>query len=317
METRASYILVGSFVLALVAAMLGAAVWFSKVEFADTPLRYHIYFAGDVTGLNVGSAVRYRGVPVGTVSEIRIDPSNVERTRVLVEVRRDAPIKTDTAARVGLQGLTGVAFIQLVGGTQTAAALRPVRDGGIAVIPSEPSTLQRIVDRLPEIIERVAVVADRLSLVFNESNREAMSATIQNLRRLTEAMASPQGDLKDVIKQGRESVAALTDMMRNLDTRASQLADTSEKAVEEFRATMADIRRTSASFNVAADGLKEIVEENRAPLRDFSQGGLYELSQFVAEARVLVDSLTRLSRMIERDPARFLFGDTQKGYQPK
>jgi phospholipid/cholesterol/gamma-HCH transport system substrate-binding protein len=80
---------------------------------------------------------------------------------------------------------------------------------------------------------------------------------------------------------------------------------------------MADIRRTSASFNVAADGLKEIVEENRAPLRDFSQGGLYELSQFVAEARVLVDSLTRLSRMIERDPARFLFGDTQKGYQPK
>ncbi|MPY72472.1 MAG: MCE family protein, partial [Alphaproteobacteria bacterium] len=250
--------------------------------FADTPVGYHIYFAGDVTGLNVGSAVRYRGVPVGTVSEIRIDPSNVERTRVLVELRRDAPIKTDTIARVGLQGLTGVAFIQLVGGTQSAPALKPARDEGIAVIASEPSTLQRIVDRLPEIIERVAVVADRLSLIFNESNREAMSETIQNLRTLTDVLASSQGDLKGVLTRGQETVAALTDMMRGLDSRASQLADTSEAAVEEFRTTMADIRRTSASFNVAAEGLKEIVEENRTPLRDFSQGGLYELSQFVA-----------------------------------
>ena len=58
-----------------------------------------------------------------------------------------------------------------------------------------------------------------------------------------------------------------------------------------------------------------MVEENRMPIRDFSNSGLREFGQFAAEARVLVDSLVRLSQQIERDPARFFFGDTQKGYR--
>jgi len=74
------------------------------------------YFTGDVTGLGVGSAVRYRGVPVGTVRDIRLDPTNVEQVQVLMDVSADAPIKEDTIAQLALQGITGVAFIQLTGG---------------------------------------------------------------------------------------------------------------------------------------------------------------------------------------------------------
>ena len=58
-----------------------------------------------------------------------------------------------------------------------------------------------------------------------------------------------------------------------------------------------------------------MISENRQPIADFSASGLYEFSQFIAEARVLVDTMNRLSTQIERDPARFFFGDTQKGFE--
>ena len=91
METRASYILVGYFVLGLIAAAFAFVVWLSSIQFEEVPKRYLIYFEGSVTGLEVASPVRYRGVPVGSVTDIRIDPENIERIRVTVEISADYP----------------------------------------------------------------------------------------------------------------------------------------------------------------------------------------------------------------------------------
>ncbi|MGB0576726.1 MAG: MlaD family protein [Alphaproteobacteria bacterium] len=111
METRASYLLVGSFVLVLTAALIAVVVWLGGKGLDQKNVRYASYFAGDVTGLGIGNAVRYRGVPVGSVVNIAIDPKNVERVRVIMEVDETTPIKTDTVAQLALQGITGVAFI--------------------------------------------------------------------------------------------------------------------------------------------------------------------------------------------------------------
>jgi len=317
METRASYILVGAFVLALTAAMLGIAVWFAKVQFQEAPDRYHVYFTGDVTGLNIGSPVRYRGVPVGSISDIRIDPQNVERIRVRIEVGQRTPIKTDTVARITLQGITGVAFIQLSGGTQGAPVLERKKGEPLPVIASEPSALQRIVDRLPEIIEKASVVVDRVAQIVDDENRAAITEMVQNLRSLIGAVHAQQDNIVGSLKRGQETLAAMTKLMHTMESRSDRLFDDTQQGVAEFRAAMADITRTSASFEQVAGKLQEVIEQNRGPINDFAQGGLYELSQFIAEARILVDSITRVARQFERDPSRFLFGDTQKGFQPK
>ncbi len=123
METRASYILVGTFVLLLIAGAFAFVIWLSKVEFDQRPARYVVYFTGSVSGLQVGGPVRYRGVPVGSVTDIRIDPKNVERIEVTLEVATRTPIKQDTFASLGLQGIIGAAYVQLSGGTQKSPAL--------------------------------------------------------------------------------------------------------------------------------------------------------------------------------------------------
>lgn len=324
METRASYVLVGSFVLALAAVGAVFVIWLAKVELDKEPTRYVIYSTGSVTGLQIGSAVRYRGVPVGSVSDIRIDPDNIERIRVLVEITEGTPIREDTVATLGLQGITGVAFIQLSGGTHDSAPLKPTAKGVYPEIPHETSGLEQVLEKAPELFSKAVLVADRLSMLIDDKNLSAVRKTLENLQNVTDVLADRTKNLDTLIVDAGSTLTDMSKAARDLSALTTQLAKETKpittyagKAMKELQVTIKTARGTLRSISGVSTELKKLVAENRTPLRDFSGGGLYELGLFVSEARVLVSNLTRLSSQIERDPARFFFGDTQKGFEAK
>ncbi len=323
METRASYILVGYFVLGLIAAAFAFVVWLSSIQFEEVPKRYLIYFEGSVTGLEVASPVRYRGVPVGSVTDIRIDPENIERIRVTVEISAETPIKTDTEATLKLQGITGIAFILLSGGTQSAASLEPAPDKEIAVIPPRLSGLDQVLDSAPELFEKAVILADRLTRLVDDRNLKKFSKMLNDAQFLVGTVAARSGQLERLIDDASSTVDALRRGSDSIDALAAELhakvvplTNQAKGVMTDAGATMADIRSTAKSLEQTADLMEALVAENRLPIRDFTTGGLYEVSQFVSEARTLVNNLTRLSAQIERSPARFFFGDTQKGFRP-
>ena len=323
METRASYILVGYFVLGLIAAAFAFVVWLSSIQFEEVPKRYLIYFEGSVTGLEVASPVRYRGVPVGSVTDIRIDPENIERIRVTVEISAETPIKTDTEATLKLQGITGIAFILLSGGTQSAASLEPAPDKEIAVIPPRLSGLDQVLDSAPELFEKAVILADRLTRLVDDRNLKKFSKMLNDAQFLVGTVAARSGQLERLIDDASSTVDALCRGSDSIDALAAELhakvvplTNQAKGVMTDAGATMADIRSTAKSLEQTADLMEALVAENRLPIRDFTTGGLYEVSQFVSEARTLVNNLTRLSAQIERSPARFFFGDTQKGFRP-
>ena len=86
METRAHYVAVGVFVLAIVSLAFGAVLWLGRVEFSQVLERYYIFFRGSVAGLGKGSSVQYNGIPVGRVIDIRVDPDNIAQIQVTVEI---------------------------------------------------------------------------------------------------------------------------------------------------------------------------------------------------------------------------------------
>ena len=120
-------------------------------------------------------------------------------------------------------------------------------------------------------------------------------------------------DIRDAAIGIRDAAAGIRTLTGNLGTRIGTFMDNSEKTMTSFRANIADLGKAATTINRVAESAQGLLDENRGPLRDFSQSGLYEISQFIAEARVLVDSLTRLTNRIERDPTHFLFGDSQTG----
>jgi len=324
METRASYTLVGAFVLGLMTVLIGAAVWLAGFQFNERPTRYLIFFEGDVTGLGVGSPVRYHGVPVGTVRDIRLDSENVERVRVQVDVARETPIKTNTVAELGLQGITGVAFIQLTGGTRDAPVLVARSKDAMPVIQSRRSLLQEVVTRVPELLQKSVLIADRLARLVDEKNIASISATLDNLRRTSELMGAEEGELRTFLRESRRTVESvrgalgdLQKLVRTMNEKAGPLADSADVALADAKKTLADIRAAAAGVRQVANTLQTMASGSEGPMLEFARSGLYELTLFLGEARVLVDALTRLTSRIERDPAQFFFGDSQRGVEAK
>jgi phospholipid/cholesterol/gamma-HCH transport system substrate-binding protein len=257
---------------------------------------------------------------VGSVRDIRIDKANVERVRVLIEVSNETPIKRDTVAELALQGVTGIAFVQLTGGTQAAPPLQPSEPDELAVIESRRSTLQEVVNRLPQVIQKALIVADQLMQLLDKKNIRAVSTTLESLRHASEMLGSDQGQLSLFLRDSREAigtlqgaVADLQKLTAQLNTRVGPLADSAETTIADARATLVELRAAAARVEQFAGKLNTIVAEGEGPIRDFARSGLYELSLFLTEARVLVDALTRLTTRIERDPAQFFFGDSQNG----
>lgn len=317
METRASYVVVGTFVLALTAAAFGVVLFLTRTSFEETPKTYMSYFTGSVTGLQIGSPVRYRGVPVGSVNDIRIDPTDVERVRVMMEIVQGTPIKTDTRSTLGLQGITGVAYIELTGGTRESKALTAIGGATVPVIESKTSDIEQVLASAPELLERAVVIAERLALMLDDRNVKSISDTLQNLSTLTGTLAGSSGQIEELIGDSQKTFAALRKAADGIAELTDGLNSKIDPITSGAQDVIGDVRKAVRSFNGIANQLEVVVDENRDSIRDFSSGGLYELSQFIAEGRVLIAALTRLSAQIERDPARFFFGDNQKGFEAK
>src|SRR5256885_3961793 len=142
METRAHYVAVGAFVLAVIFLAFVAVLWLGRAEFAQDTKRYYIYFRGSVAGLNKGSQVQYNGIPVGRVIDIRVDPGNLEQIQVTVEIDTSiVDIKSDARAFLEANILNGIATVQIRGGTQEASDLVPRPGHKYAVITAGRAAL--------------------------------------------------------------------------------------------------------------------------------------------------------------------------------
>ncbi|HYH36680.1 MAG TPA: MlaD family protein [Azospirillum sp.] len=313
METRASYILVGSFVLTLIAGLFGFTVWVAKIQLEESRQPYRIFFTGSVTGLQTGSPVRYQGIPIGTVTDLRLDPENVSRVRVTIEVNADTPIKTDSIASLEVQGVTGGAYVQIAGGTPDSKLLRETEYKGMPVIPSRPSTLAAVVDAAPQILARVLDLTDRLSAgLMSPENLQALTQTLDNARRVSGDVAAATQGLDGTV---RELTGLMAELNRTVQTVGPHLDQTVVQAGKSMQTLTADLHELTGSLKQASTQLNAMVTENRQPVRDFAQTGLYEITLLVTQLRDLSAQIGRVVGRIENDPSNFLFGGTRNGVE--
>ncbi|MGE0256247.1 MAG: MlaD family protein [Alphaproteobacteria bacterium] len=330
METRANHLLVGSFVLVLFAGLIVFAIWLAKFQFDREFARYDIYFTGQINGLSEGSQVVYRGIPVGEVSEISIDPDNLERVVVTIEVKADTPVREDTQAQLEMRGITGGVMVQLAGGTRDAPVLQRRTGQRHPVIASRPSQLEQIFEDAPELVDRANLLIARANQLFDDRNRANFAATLENFAVLSGALAARADDIGAMVDDVRATTTALRETASALDgltTEAEATLVAVRASADAVSGTVvdnrADIRKLIGELRGSAETLQRVsgkvevmVDETRPAVRSFSHEGLADLTAFIAEARALVSGLNRVASEVERDPARFLFGNQQRGYEP-
>ena len=307
METKANHLAVGSFVLVAVAGLVAFVLWLGKAEIDREFDAYNIYFSGSVSGLSVASTVRYRGVPVGTVTDIRIDPDNSERVLVTIEATKGTPIKEDAVAALEMQGITGLVDVQITGGSKNSPLLVAKEGEPLPVIASVQTKLEELFEDVPNLLARATVLLDRSMLLLSDENLAAFTQSLANVQGLTADIAASSGDLKALASD--VSTIATSIRGTTFDASADRLTLEAAATARQIRVTLSDLSDTAVQFTL-------LVEENRGALQDFSGEGLYELSRFLVEARELVASLTRISDQFENDPSGFLFRDSAQGYTP-
>ena len=321
MEIRASYLLVGTVVLTLIAGLAAFSVWLVKADVDRQVARYEIAFAGTVSGLQEGSQVLYRGIPVGRVADIRIDPANVENVLVAVEIERGTPIKADTVATLEMQGITGIAYVQLRGGTQASARLDPDASSP-PQIASRRSALERVFESTPELLGRALALADRLARLLEDDNLSAVAGTLRNLEIFTGTLAQRSDQVDAMLvgagaaaRQVEVASAELRDLVGELRRLTTHVDEQVGAVGGEARATLGELRGAASTLGGAADRLELLVGDLHEPLDDFASTGLYDFTQLIGETRQLIAALSRVTKEFERDPAGFLIGRSSRGYE--
>ncbi|WP_299593080.1 MlaD family protein [uncultured Tateyamaria sp.] len=281
METKANYVLIGVFTLLGAFGALALLLWLAKVE-ADRQYTYYDILFPDVAGLGTASDVRFNGVPVGQVIGLDLDEVDPSQVRVRVEVDADTPVSTQTVAKLQSQGVTGVSYVALSGGSAEAAPLPED-----AVILSERSALQSVFEGAPELLERAISLLENIDSVFNEQNRTSVATILDNLANASGRLDSALGNfevLSSDLRAAAQGVATFSD-------RLGQLGDVAETTLTTATAAL---RSADTAFKGATNTIATIDSFTKDELTPLAS----DLRTTAQSGQQVIENIGKSSNMI-------------------
>lgn len=307
METKAHHVLIGAFTLLVVAALLLFALWLGKTSLNRQYHYYDIVFTEAVTGLSKGSPVQYNGIQIGEVSQLKLDPRDPRKVLARIQVSADTPIKVDTRAKLGLLGLTGVAFVQLTGGAPTSQPLMPIPDDPVPVIASETSALSALLASGSDVVTSINGILDRLSQILSQQNVSRIDHTLENIDRTTSALAAERDDLRELI---REAAGASRQLNQTLAGANSLVNGPGRATLDRAAAAMASLQQTTQTLNM-------LLTENQGSLQSGLRGA-DQIGPALRELRATLRDIHQLTNKLQANPAGYLFGREQPAeFTPK
>lgn len=318
MEPKVNYTVVGLFVVLLGAILLGIVLWLSKGDYRGTYDRYYAYMRESVSGLSVNSPVKYRGVEVGRVKEIVLSPENPEEVRLTLDIARGTPVMEDTLAVLDIQGLTGLAIVNLAGGSRTSSSLTAKAGEPYPVIKSGPSLLYRLdtaISRLladqplTGLLTTLTSLAQDARGLVNEENRAALKQTLADLATVTHTVAAHKDRVDQGISHAAQSLEHLAKLTQTMNEQLPPLIERVGRIAGALEAASKEMARTSSAVG-------RVVNEAKPNVEQFSRRTLAETGLLVSELRQLTASLQRLAGQLEREPNALIFGKSPEPRGP-
>jgi phospholipid/cholesterol/gamma-HCH transport system substrate-binding protein len=282
METNANYVAVGAFVLTCMLGLVITLLWLSGLQYSQEFSYYQTYFTGPVTGLGKGTMVRYNGIEVGRVNDVKFDPNDPQKVIATLQIQPKLGIRVDSIISIESEGLTGGSYVQIIGGKKDAPLLTPNEGQRYPIIKSAPSTMQKLAKGAPQLLEKLNAAAEKINIILNKDNQEAFARILANLDKTTGALARRSDDIDSALADFSKASKAMPGAVASIDVGAKKFGQLS------------------------------------ADTDEFIKGeGLAQFAQLLADTRRLVVSLNRLTDELDRQPTKVIFGDRRKGYKPK
>ncbi|HZX32314.1 MAG TPA: MlaD family protein [Rhodocyclaceae bacterium] len=290
MENKSHAFMAGLFVILLGLAVVAAVYWFGGQR--EETREYIVVTQDNVTGLNPQAQVRYRGIRVGKVSDIRLDHKDIRNILITIEVDKDVPVTRGTTAKIGYQGVTGLGHILLeeTGGDMTP--LTPGPHGEPPRIAMESSLLQELADSGKDVLNDARELMASAKDLLNEGNRKKFSAILANLEKTSGQVQPTVENLNATLVQVRK--------LLNDDTvrKISQAAGETGPLLAETRTLVARLQTTADKLDVA--------------IGEPSAGGaaslMPRLNEMATDISITARQLNRVLKMVEDTPQSLVFG---------
>ncbi len=326
METRSNQILVGSVVLGMIAAIIAFIIWLG--QFGEGGQKtYDVFFQQSVEGLAKGSGVTFRGVPVGQIHSINLEPRSPQFIRVRITVSNNTPVLQGTTATIRGVGFTGVSQIQLdppeqqPGRPPQSAEIRcPDQNPesecpyGYPVIPTRPGALGQLLNTAPELLERVTTLTERLTELLSDRNQESFAAILDNIEGVTRSLNERSPEIAATLAEARVAIAQAGRAAEQF----GQLAESTDALVnQEGRPLVADLRQTLRSASESMRQLEGAIGDARPGIQNFSTQTLPEVGQLIRDLRATSESLREITdRLNQRGVGGVIGGQRLPDYRP-
>ncbi len=306
MYSRVNYTIVGIFVLLFGVGLVWFAFWLAKYGIHREFDTYKLYMTESVSGLSKDSIVRLRGVDIGRVSEIRINPKNIEQIEVFLKIKKGVPIKEDMIAQTQMLGVTGLLSIEINRGTNEAKTLEPTEDY-IPLISTAPSWLTKTTRGLGTLTDRITLLVDKGQKLLSEKNIQTLGKVFDNFETITakadEVEDKAIGSLEEVDLTLKEFRASMSNINMKF---AEATADfkTMQKDFTEIKnvtiPTIDKLMQTSKNFNRVTLKFEKSLDRG-----DYNAKKILE--PMIVDLGILSEQMTDLVKEFEQNPSDIFF----------
>ena len=305
METRAHHVIIGLFTLLAGTGAVLFAIWISNANTSSDYRYYTVVFREAVTGLSKGSAVQYRGIPIGDITELSLDPADPAQVLAGIRISGTAPVTRDTKARLAFTGITGNTVIELVPGHPESPLLEG--DGTQAArIPATPSPISSLLANGEDLMTNINQLVTNARNMLSEENAERVASTLESIEQAAASLSSQGDDVKALVNELTAASQQATELITSVNSLSNQ----------QGTRTLNNVEQTLESIASTSNTLEKLLSDNSEA---FSSGmqGLGQLEPAIAELRGSLTALRSITRRLEDNPARFLLGrDTFEEYEP-
>lgn len=257
METRANYATIGLFTLGVIVACFVFIYWLARYDESGIRKPLRILIPGSVTGLAPGSQVLFNGIKIGEVNTLRINPDDPNEVEAMVSVDPNQPIKKDTKASLGIQGLTGIAYVELKGGTGTLPNL--LDQQGIPTLTAQGSGLQDLIASAQELVTKVNTAVDRVN-GFIDTAEPGLTTSVKNIQTFTDALASNSEGVKEFMTNVGDlskRIGSLSETLTGMVGKADKIISAIDPS--KVADTLANIATVTDKLSASSGAFPEII----------------------------------------------------------
>ncbi|MFA5233196.1 MAG: MlaD family protein [Sulfurimonas sp.] len=304
MNNRVNYGLVGFLVLLSLSMMVAFGYWLLKPTEEAQMKTYAIYFDESVLGLNMDAPVKYRGINVGNVISLKINPNNSEQVEVLINVLKTTPIKASTVAQLTSQGITGLSYINLSYGDETSEPLKSKKGEEYPVIKTIPSLLIKLENTFGDMSVNLTETLYRTRQLLKEENQQEFSLLLKNsaifMAKMNQILDE---DTINNFQQTMKNLNSSSEKLYKLMPRVEKFIDNSIGWENNISASFGSIVKSYAGIAGSMSTFKEALQSGDFNIKEMSSDILPAMNNTFLEMQNLIIKIEETLNKHERSPS--------------